>query len=129
MSNWKNNSDNSNALKKQGLLPNNQSHLLIGLFPLALSLAVTLTIITVLKFLPSKLPLFYSLPWGEGQLATHQQFLIIPASIVLITPLNLIISWQLHPSQSFLKKVLLVSSAVASLILTIALIKIILMFI
>lgn len=129
MFNWKNNSNNLNAQKKQGLLPHNHLYLLIGLFPLALSLIVTLTIMTVLKFLPSKLPLFYSLPWGEGQLATHQQLLIIPASIVLITPLNLIISWQLHPSQSFLKKVLLISSAIASLILTISLIKIILMFI
>lgn len=79
--------------------------------------------------MPPKLPLFYSVAWGEGQLATHQQFFIVPASIILIAPLNLIISWQLHPSQSFLKKVLLISSAVVGLILTIALIKIVLMFI
>lgn len=110
-------------------MPNNQLHFWVGLFPLALSLMTTFTVLTVLKFLPPKLPLFYSVAWGEGQLATHQQFLIIPISILLIMPLNLVVSWQLHPSQSFLKKVLLVSSAVVSFILTISLIKTILMFI
>jgi len=81
------------------------------------------------KFLPPKLPLFYSVAWGNGQLATHQQFLIIPASISLITLLNLVISWQLHPSQSFFKKVLLISSIIVSVILVTTFIKIILMFI
>ncbi|MCL5784772.1 MAG: hypothetical protein M1142_05495 [Patescibacteria group bacterium] len=107
----------------------NKSHFWIGLFPLILGIITTLTIVVLLNFLPPKLPLFYSLPWGEGQLATRQQFFIIPASIFLITPLNLVISWQLHPSQIFLKKVLLISSTVVSFILTVALIKIVLMFI
>lgn len=107
----------------------NKLHFWIGLFPLVLSIITALTIVILLNFLPPKLPLFYSLPWGEDQLATHQQFFIIPASIALIAPLNLVISWQLHPSQSFLKKVLLVSSTIVSFILTLTLIKIVLMFI
>ncbi len=104
-------------------------HFWIGLYPLVLSLIITLIIITTLRFLPPRLPLFYSIAWGDGQLATHQQFLIIPTSISLITLLNLIISWQLHKSQSFFKEMLLLSSIIVSLILTIAFIKIILMFI
>ena len=107
----------------------NKLHLWIGLSPLILSLGITVTIVTALKFLPPRLPLFYSLPWGDGQLATHQQFLIIPASISLITLLNLIISWQLHPSQSFFKKALLLSSIIVSFILTITFIKIVLNFV
>lgn len=107
----------------------NKLHLWIGLSALILSLSIALTIITALKFLPSKLPLFYSLPWGDEQLATHQQFLIIPASITLITILNLVISAQLHPSQSFFKKAVLSSSVVVSLILTIVFIKVILNFV
>lgn len=107
----------------------NKLHFWVGLFPFILSLMITLTIFTTLGFLPTRLPLFYSLPWGDRQLATHQQFLIIPASISLIALLNLIISWQLHPSQSFFKKVLLGSSIVVSLILTITFIKIILNFV
>lgn len=105
----------------------NKSHLWI-VFPLILSLIIALST-ALLNFLPPKLPLFYSLPWGEGQLANHQQFLIIPASISAIALLNLIISWQLHPSQSFFKTVLITSSAVVTLIFAIAFIKIVLMFV
>ena len=107
----------------------NKLHLWIGLSALILSLSIALTIITVLKFLPPRLPLFYSLSWGDKQLATHQQFLIIPASIILITFLNLVISAQLHSSQSFFKKALILSSIVVSLILTIAFIKVVLNFV
>lgn len=99
-----------------------------GLSPLILSLIIIVSILTVFKALPERLPLFYSLSWGESQLATHNQFLIIPASITLITLLNLIISWQLHPAQIFFKKVLLFSSIIVSLSLTIAFIKIVFLF-
>lgn len=101
-------------------------HFWVGLSLLLLSLIIALTDLFVLKFLPATLPLFYSLPWGQAQLATHTQFLIIPASISAITILNLIISWQLHQSQSFFKKILLLSSIVVSLIFTITFVKIIL---
>lgn len=107
----------------------NKIELWTGLAPLILSLIITVIIITTFRFLPSKLPLFYSIAWGEGQLATHQQFLIIPASISLMALVNLIIAWQLHSSQLFFKKILLFSSSIVSLILIITLIKIILLFI
>lgn len=101
----------------------------IKLSPLFLSLIIAVVILIALKPLPPRLPLFYSLLWGEGQLATHYQFLVIPASITLITLLNLIISWQLHPSQSFLKKILTTSSIITAIMLTIAFIKIVLNFV
>lgn len=104
-------------------------HLWLIIPPLVLSLVITLAIITILRFLPPQLPLLYSASWGDKQLVTHQQFLIIPASIILITLLNLIISWQLHHQQSFFKKVLLLSPLVISLILTVTFIKIILNFV
>lgn len=107
----------------------NKLYLWIILAPLALSLGITLVITVAFKFLPPRLPLFYSLPWGDGQLATQQQFLIIPASIAVVTLLNLVISWQLHPSQSFFKKVLLLSPFVVSLILTMTFVKVVLSFI
>lgn len=107
----------------------NKLHLWIGLAILTLSLSIAAVIITTFRFLPPRLPLFYSLPWGESQLATHQQFLVIPASISVVTLLNLLIAWQLHPSQSFFKKALLISSIVVSLILTVAFIKVILNFV
>lgn len=96
--------------------------------PLIFSIILTLVIIFFLGYLLPTLPLFYSLPWGEKQLAPHQQFLVIPAGIGLITLLNLVVSWQLHPSQTFFKKMLLLSSIITALILSITFIKIVLNF-
>ncbi len=105
------------------------SNFLIKLSPLLLAIIISLTIAATFKLLPSKLPLFYSVTWGEGQLAAKTQFLILPASIIFITLLNLIISWQLHPSQSFFKQILIFSPITAGLILAITFIKIVLNFI
>lgn len=97
--------------------------------PFILSLIMIIFSLTALKFLPPRLPLFYSLAWGDKQLATHEQFLIIPAIISLITLTNILISWHLHPAQSFFKKILLLQSLTVSLILTITFSKIVLSFI
>lgn len=101
----------------------------IGASPLILSLILTLIITIFFKSLPAKLPLFYSAPWGEKQLATHTEFLILPASIIAITLLNFTITSQLHPSQSYFKKMLLIASCLISLILTLTFIKIVLNFV
>lgn len=106
-----------------------QTNLWINAVPLSLSLIITFFIAIFSKTLPPKLPLFYSLPWGDNQLANHQQLLIIPGIISLITLSNLIISWQLHDSQEFFKKTLIFLSLLASLILTITFFKIIYIFI
>lgn len=100
----------------------------ISFTPLLLSLFMTLIIAISVKFLPPKLPLFYSLPWGEQQLAQNGQLFIIPAIMALVTLCNLIISWQLHPAQVFFKKMLLFSSMLVSLILTITFLKIVFIF-
>lgn len=97
--------------------------------PILLSLLITLFIAIFAKFLPPKLPFFYSLPWGEKQLGSREQLLILPASIILVTLCNLIISWQLHQTQKIFKKILLLSSLLVSLILTVTFFKIILIFI
>lgn len=96
--------------------------------PLILSLILALIILTGLESLPARLPLFYSLIWGEGQLATHRQFLIIPSGIILISLLNFTIASQLHPSQAFFKIILRISSLVIAAILAVTFIKIVLMF-
>lgn len=102
---------------------------IVPTIPLFLSLFTSLFITISAKFLPPKLPLFYSLPWGDKQLVSHSQLLIIPATISLIALCNLIISWQLHPTQALFKNILLFSSLLISLILTITFVKIILIFI
>lgn len=110
-----------------------KNHLTVYFWAQALTLLIAIimgvSVLLLSKILPAKLPLFYSLPWGDNQLATHQQFFIIPAIITLITLGNLIISWQLHLSQIFFKKILMISSLINTLILTITYLKIIFIFI
>lgn len=103
-------------------------YLQVSSLPLAVALLITLAIIFYFKHLPPKLPLFYSLPWGEKQLATPSDFFIIPLSLGAVALVNLIIAWYLHPSQSFFKKVLLLVSWVITLTLTIGFIKIVTIF-
>ncbi|MBI3103604.1 hypothetical protein HYZ05_01560 [Candidatus Daviesbacteria bacterium] len=108
-------------------LKKNQSLLVV--ISLSCAFTIAAVILIFFRFLPEKLPLFYSLPWGEAQLAHHRQFLILPVSIILICTFNFILSQQLHHSQSFFKKVLILSSLISTLILSVTFIKIILIFI
>jgi hypothetical protein len=78
--------------------------------------------------LPSQLPLFYSLSWGEGQLVPISQIIILPALTIVITLINLLVSWHLHPSQQVLKRMLSLFSASLSVIITLAAIRIIFLF-
>lgn len=96
--------------------------------PLLFALFIALFIAIFAGLLPPKLPLFYSLPWGDSQLVSKQQLLILPASIALITLFNLIISWQLHETQSLFKKILQFCSLLISLILTITFLKMVFIF-
>lgn len=98
------------------------------IIPLVFALITFLTILLFFGSLPAKLPLFYSLPWGENQLASHNQFFIIPATILLITLINLCLAYQLHQTQNFFKLVLYFSFIILSFILTISFIKIVLIY-
>ena len=107
---------------------NKNLYLYLACLPIALSLLLILFIVIFFQFLPPKMPLFYSLPWGDAQLANHQQFFIVPAGIVLIDLINLSLIWHLHPSQKFFKKILIVSSLIVTLIFMTTFIKIFLIF-
>lgn len=100
-------------------------YLWLTLLPSAVVLLLTVYILFFLKFLPAKLPLFYSLPWGEKQLANHLQFLILPLVLTLIIILNFIISISLHSAQVFFKKILNIATLLSTTILIITFIRII----
>lgn len=78
--------------------------------------------------LPNKLPLFYSLSWGENQLVAKQQFLLLPALIIIIMLVNMMIAWQIHPSQIVLRRISLMSTLVVDVIIMTTAIKIIRIF-
>ncbi len=91
-------------------------------------LTIALLFLLIFNSLPQNVPLFYSLPWGSGQLASKQQLLILPAVMVLVALINFVIYSQLHVSQFILKRMLLVNVLVANFILVFAVLKIIFSF-
>ncbi len=84
---------------------------------LLFALLITILFLGVADLLPLKIPLFYSLPWGESQLVSLSQFLILPFIIILSSLINLTIAWHLHSSQAVIKKLVSgITFIVASLI-------------
>ncbi len=95
-----------------------------------LGVIITLTIFALTyEKLPAQIPLFYSLPWGEGQLVPIFEIIILPSLTVVITLSNLLVSWHLHESQFLLKRMISLFSASLSLLLTLAAMRIIWLFI
>lgn len=97
-------------------------------FSLTVFLLLHLIFFSLVGILPAKLPLFYSLPWGEPQLASKQQFLILPTVVLLISALNIAFAWRLHPSQVILRRMLFLTMVGIDLIILVAGIKIISIF-
>lgn len=100
--------------------------------PIFISVASIIFILTLYAMtysrLPAKIPLFYSLAWGPAQLVTKQQFLILPAVIILLSLINLFLAWELHPVQYILKRILMLNLLVVDLIILITTLKILSIF-
>jgi len=103
------------------------------LIPLSVSgLSLLFILLPYLMFynhFPTQLPLFYSLPWGSSQLVSKQQFLILPTSIILISLINSLLAYQLHPVQQTLKRVLNFGVIFIDLIVLITALKILFIFV
>jgi len=114
----------------------NQGRLLPGLvfgqksIRAALLIALGLVVIMVGLFfafyrkLPPEIPLFYSRPWGEAQLASPWLLLILPALSLFIIIFNFILSGLLFDF-SFLAQVLMWGAAVFAFLALFTLAKII----
>lgn len=103
----------------------------LTIISISLSLIILLLFFLVLflDILPPKLPLFYSLTWGEAQLVQKPQFFILPAMMLLIGLINLSLASQLHPGQIVLKRMLILSVLAIALIIFISAFKILTIFI
>lgn len=111
-------------------LKSSDSLLLVSLaITLMVCLLITIAFLFFYSSLPPKLPLFYSLPWGESQLVAKQQFLILPATLLLISLVNALLAHQLHPAHLVLKRILVGSLIFLSVIILITGIKILVIFI
>ena len=83
---------------------------------------ITLFLLLSFRSLPPQIPLFYTKPWGEEQLAAPA-FLFLPSLISLIfLSLNWILSsWLKNP---FITKILLLGAVLASLLASITITRI-----
>lgn len=92
-------------------------------------ISITLLFLVFYSRLPDRLPLFYSLPWGEAELAAKQQFFLLPIILALICLINSFIASQLHVAQVVLKKILVLSLILIDVIILVTAVKIIWIFI
>jgi len=92
----------------------------LSLFLTALNLIL---VAIFFKKLPPELPLFYSRPWGESQLVTKNQFLILPSGGLLILIINLRLASFLFSRELILAKIITWTTTVISLLISISLIK------
>lgn len=90
---------------------------------LSLSLFSALLILVFKGILPPQIPLFYGLPVGETQLTPYWGFLIAPAASLVISAINIFISSQI--TDSFYKKVLIISAFFISILVAITTVRII----
>lgn len=84
------------------------------------------TILMRRNFLPEKVPLFYSRPWGEEQLASKNWLFLIPlSSLILLVLHGQVKKFLQKKGEDFFALVLACGSFLFSILGTITLIKII----
>lgn len=83
--------------------------------------------ILVFKFndLPQQVPLYYSLPWGEGQLTAAASLFLLPTFSIIVLLLNNLIATFFLKTIPLFSRLLTIFSLVFSLFASISLTKII----
>lgn len=84
---------------------------------------VFLVVFILWSKLPPQIPLFYSRPWGEEQLASNYWLLILPFSLLGLLIFNLTLS-SLFKKELLLSKILLWTPVILILLATITIFKI-----
>ena len=75
--------------------------------------------------LPPQVPLYYSLPWGQSQLASASSFFILPTLSLTLLLINHLFAISLNKTSHLLSQFLLVISLIFSLLSLITLVLII----
>ena len=76
------------------------------------------------KRMPPQIPLLYSRPWGESQLVRPETLLVIPVISLVI---GLFLGWGAEriKKEILLSEILLATSAVASVVLTLGMLRVV----
>lgn len=77
--------------------------------------------------LPPELPLFYSLPWGTGQLISLPFFMLLPTLLIIIFSCNAFIGALLYTSYKTLVQLLFFGTALSAFLLATTVVKIVLL--
>jgi len=88
-------------------------------------LASLLVLFIFWRKLPPQIPLYYSLPWGEEQLAQTFFILILPFSSLVLGLVNLFLAVFFFDKQPLASKILSLAAVVYILLSSLALVKII----
>jgi hypothetical protein len=74
-------------------------------------------------------PLFYSHPWGEAQLANLNQLFIFPVFSIIVTLLNTYLTATIFAQNALMSRLILTTAAIYCFLSTYGLIRIILVVI
>jgi hypothetical protein len=91
---------------------------------LAMILTMVITITGLLAKLPSVVPLYFTLPWGEARLGSKLMLYVLPGLSLLFFIINLAVSKMLRHLSDLLPRVLAVASAVVAGMMMLSLIGI-----
>lgn len=81
------------------------------------------------RLLPEKIPLFYTRPWGEEQLAQKQLFFLVPGLMLVFSLLNFCLTRIVLKNNDFLPMMLCFFSFFLCLIGLVGVVKIVLLMI
>lgn len=110
---------------RNSLLSQNTLILWTKRLTMLISLLVLSIVSLIFTQLPPLIPLWYSLPWGEGRLATPLWLFILPLSSFLIQIGNSLLSARLPDDYLIFAQLLILTSAIVSLMNFVTLINII----
>lgn len=97
-----------------------------GFYSWLLMISIQISVL-IIKWpqLPPAVPLFYSYPWGEKQLAPPQELIIFPASTMVFALINGLLATLAYPKNTLIAAIFLIASLFVNLIATIGLLKIV----
>lgn len=94
----------------------------ISLFLLA---AQILIIVSIWRFLPPEIPLFYSRPWGKDQLVNYPGIIVLPIIYLVVFFANAVVTQLATKEETLVKKMLGVASLTFGFLILISLVQII----
>ena len=86
-------------------------------------LSQVVVVAVFLRKLPPQVPLFYSQPWGERQLAPPLLYFLLPFFSVIIIGLNKLLSVFLAKKEELAKQLLMIFATIFSFLCLVALVK------